>query len=123
MSRGTAADWRHMKGTRDVSGMAVVCQEGVGCVKMHQDASTGAAAHAWVTAAAGAHEGCVGQIWDGSGTLRRGQACQRAKAEGGIDEKGVRGCGDGERGDSKAEVGRGGSLFSMVSPTCIPQAM
>ena len=75
-----------------------------------------------VVAGAGAHEGCMGRIWDGSGTLRRGRACQRAKAEGGIDEKGVRGCGDGEKGDSEAEVGRGGSLFSMVSPTQVPQA-
>ena len=43
-----------------------------------------------------------------------------AKAEGGIDEKGVRGCGDDERGDSEAEVGWGGSFFSAVSPTRIP---
>ena len=46
-----------------------------------------------------------------------------AKAEGGIDEKGVRGCGDDERGDSEAEVGWGSSFFSMVLPTCVPQAM
>ena len=76
-----------------------------------------------VVAGAGAHEGRVGHIWDGGGTLRRGHACQRAKAEGGIDEKGVRGCGDGERGDSEAEVGRGGSFFGAVSPTRAPQAM
>ena len=75
-----------------------------------------------VVAGAGAHEGRVGRIWDGGGILRRGQACQRAKAEGGIDEKGVRGCGDGERGDSEAEVGRGGSFFGAVSPTRAPQA-
>ena len=54
-----------------------------------------------VVAGAGAHEGCMGCIWDGSGMLRRGQACQRAKAEGSIDEKGVRGCGDRKRGDSE----------------------
>ena len=76
-----------------------------------------------VVAGAGAHEGHVGRIWDGGGTLRRGRACQRAKAEGGIDEKGARGCGDGERGDSEAEVGRGGSFFGAVSPTRAPQAM
>ena len=76
-----------------------------------------------VMAGAGAHEGRVGCIWDGGGTLRRGRAWQRAKAEGGIDEKGVRGCGDGERGDSGAEVGRGGSFFGVVSPTHAPQAM
>ena len=52
--------------------------------------------------------------------MRRGRACQRAKAEGSIDEKGVRGCGDGKRGDSEAEVGRGGSFFSAVSPTHPP---
>ena len=45
-----------------------------------------------------------------------------AKAEGGIDEKGVRGCGDGERGDSEAEVGMGSSFFGAVSPTRVPQA-
>ena len=76
-----------------------------------------------VVAGAGAHEGCVGCIWDGGSTLRRGRACQRAKAEGGIDEKGVRGCGDSKRGDSEAEVGRGSSFFSMVLPTHAPQAM
>ena len=75
-----------------------------------------------VVAGAGAHEGRVGRIWDGGGMLRRGRACLRAKAEGGIDEKGVRGCGDGERGDSEAEVGRGGSFVGVVSPTCTPQA-
>ena len=75
-----------------------------------------------VVTGAGAHEGRVGRIWDGGGTLRRGWACLRPKAEGGIDEKGVRGCGDGERGDSEAEVGRGGSFFGAVLPTCAPQA-
>ena len=30
-----------------------------------------------VTAGAGAHEGHVGCMWDGDGTLRGGQACQR----------------------------------------------
>ena len=45
-----------------------------------------------------------------------------AKAERGIDEKGVRlrGCGDGS--DSEADVGMGGSFFGVVSPTCAPQA-
>ena len=45
-----------------------------------------------------------------------------AKAECGIDEKGVRlrGCGDGC--DSKAEVSRGCSFFSIVPPTRTPQA-
>ena len=75
-----------------------------------------------VMAGAGAHEGHVGCIWDGGSMLRRGQACQRAKAEGSIDEKGMRGCGDGKRGDSEAEVGRGGSFFGAVSPTRVPQA-
>ena len=74
-----------------------------------------------VMAGAGAHEGRVGRIWDGGGTLTRGWACQRAKAEGGIDEKGVSSCGDGERGDSEAEVGRGGSFFGTVSPTHAPR--
>ena len=46
-----------------------------------------------------------------------------AKAEGGIDKKGVRGCGDNKRGDSEAEVGWGGSFYIAVSPTHIPQAM
>ena len=47
-----------------------------------------------------------------------------AKAECDIDKKGVRlrGCGDSERGDSKAEVGRGDSFFSAVLPTHAPQA-
>ena len=72
-----------------------------------------------VVAGAGAHEGCVGRIWDGGGTLRRGRACQRAKAEGGIDEKGVRVCGDGKKGDSKAEVGRGATVYSVW---CHPHA-
>ena len=64
-----------------------------------------------VVAGAGAHEGRVGRIWDGGGTLRRGRACQRAKAEGGIDEKGVRGCGDGERGTSRQRWA-GAAVFS-----------
>ena len=34
----------------------------------------------------------------------------------------LRGCGDGKRGDSEAEVGRGGSFFGAVSPTRVHQA-
>ena len=75
-----------------------------------------------VMAGAGAHDGHMGRIWDGSGTLGRGWACQRAKAEGSIDEKGVSSCGDSERGVSEAEVGRGSSFFGAVSPTCATQA-
>ena len=46
-----------------------------------------------------------------------------AKAECGIDEKGVRlrGCGDStdrHSSDSEADVGMGGSFFGVVSPTC-----
>ena len=47
----------------------------------------------------------------------------KGKANGSIDEKGVRGCGDSEWGDRKAEVGRGGILGGMVLPTHVPQAM
>ena len=54
-----------------------------------------------VMAGAGEHEGHMGHIWDGGSMLRRGWACLRAKAEGGIDEKGVKGCGDGERGTAR----------------------
>ena len=74
-----------------------------------------------VMAGAGAHEGHVGRIWDGGGTLRRGQACQRAKAEGSIDEKGVRGCGDSERGDSEAEVGRAAVFSAWCHPHAPPR--
>ena len=34
----------------------------------------------------------------------------------------LRGCGDGKRGDSEAEVGRGGSFFGTVSPIRVHQA-
>ena len=52
-----------------------------------------------------------------------------AKAEGSIDKKGVRGCGDDERGDSEAEVGRGGvsstsfvcEILVLCSGTCFVQ--
>ena len=74
-----------------------------------------------VMAGAGAHEGRVGCIWDGGSMLRRGRVCQRAKAEGSIDEKGVSGCGDGERGDSEAGWA-GAAVFSArcrrVAHTC-----
>ena len=46
-----------------------------------------------------------------------------AKAEHGIDKKGVRlrDCGDGERSDSTSEVGRGSSFFwHSVAYTCPP---
>ena len=89
------------------------------CIGMHQ---RGPQRVCEVVAGAGAHEGHMGCIWDGGGMLRRGQAHLRAKAEGSIDEKGVRGCGDGKRGDREAEVGRGGSFLGAVSPTCAPQA-
>ena len=54
--------------------------------------------------------------------LRRGQACQRAKAEGGIDEKGVSSCGDSKRGTAR----QGGQVWQFfrcgvsVSPNAPP---
>ena len=45
-----------------------------------------------------------------------------AKAEHGIDEKGVRLRGCGDSSDSEAEVGMGSSFFGAVSPTRVPQA-
>ena len=46
--------------------MVVACREGVG--RVHE-----------VVAGVGAHEGCVGCMWDGGGTLRGGRACQRGQ--------------------------------------------
>ena len=34
----------HMKGARDMSGMAAACREGAGCIEMCRDASKGAVA-------------------------------------------------------------------------------
>ena len=72
-----------------------------------------------VMAGDGAYEGPVGHIWDGGSTLRRGRACQRAKAEGSIDEKGVRGSVVTARGVTARQRWAGMAVFSVQ---CCPHA-
>ena len=68
-----------MRGAWDASEMVAVCSEGAECINTHQDTSKGVRHVREIMAGAGAHEGHIGCIWDGGGTLRRGWACQRSR--------------------------------------------
>ena len=80
MSRETAADQQHMKGTRDACGMVAARQKkGRGASKRVGTHRRGPWPMREVVAGAGAQEGCVGCVWDGGNTLRGGWACQRGR--------------------------------------------
>ena len=53
--------------------------EGVGHIETHWDTSRGLQHMCEVVAGAGAHEGYMGCVCDGGGTLRRSRVCQRGQ--------------------------------------------